>query len=346
MKKITLLLAIVAMTFTTTVNAQNYGMKSTGTFGDGFFSNDIQSLLSNQTAFTIEFWYQIETFTPNTYIFKLEDSNTNRIGLLTAPSDSGVVYVRIGDGTNHGQQPFWTANDSKYPGGAFNASVGHRLTATEGEWNHVAITFDAGTVKLYIDGLELVGQGITGSFPATTGDYSGVQFQMGWTTGANIDEVRITKGTALSTIDIANSATPANFDAYFDFNANERPTGAAAGNTATANTGSDATVKGFINKQGTTSEVTDNATLSSKSYDKISALKMYPNPATDQVNIRLGKDISGKVFVRNISGKLILEQAVNNKNEVNINTSNLAKGVYMIIFEGERTKQVNKLIVQ
>lgn len=348
MKKMTLLFAIAAFTFSTGINAQNYGMKATGTFGDGFYSNDIQSLLSSQSAFTIEFWYQIETYTANTWIFKMEDSgNTNnRIGLFTAPSDSGVVYVRLGDGTNHGQQPFWTANDSKYPGGAFNASVGHRLTATEGLWNHVALTFNAGVVKLYIDGLLLTGQAITGSYPTTTGNYSGVQFQMNWTTDANIDELRITKGTALSAIDIAKSNNPTNFDAYFDFNANERPTGAAASSIATANIGSDATVKGFINNMGTTYQVTDNTTLGAKNFDKANTLQVYPNPATDYVTVQLPNNTSGKVSIYSITGKLLIQKTVNVQKEFRLNTNTLTKGVYMLSFENETTKKVSKLIVR
>lgn len=345
MKKITLLFAIVAMTLTTT-NAQNYGMKSTGTFGDGFFSNEIQSLLSTQSAFTIEFWYQIETFTPNTWIFRLEDSATNRIGLLTAPADSGVVYVRIGDGTNHGQQPFWTAADAKYPGGEPRASTEHKLTAVEGKWNHVALTFDAGTVKLYIDGLELIGQGITGAYPTTTGDYSGKQFQIGWTTGANIDELRITKGVALSAIDIAKSTMPTNFDAYFDFNANERPTGAEASNSGIANIGSDATVLGQINNFGSTYQVLDNETLAAKNFDKLSRLQIYPNPASDYVNIQFPTNTNGKVSVYNITGKLLLQQVVSSKNKVRVNTNTLSKGLYLLTFENENIKKVSKLIVR
>tara|TARA_R110001592_G_scaffold163037_1_gene396737 strand:+ start:12241 stop:13230 length:990 start_codon:yes stop_codon:yes gene_type:complete len=329
MKKITLLFAVFLMAFTTTVNAQNYGLKTTGTFGDGFSSNEIEQLLSSQTAFTIEFWYKIETFKANAWIFQLEASSTNRIGLLTPGADSGGIYVRIGDGTNHGQQPFWNTDVKKSEG-----------------WNHIALTFDAGTVKLYVNGLERTGGGISGAYPATTGDLSGKQFQIGWTTEAVIDELRITKGTALATINTAKSATPANFDTYFDFNTNERPTGAAASNTATVNIGSDATVLGQINNFGTTFEVTDNATLSTKSYNKISALKMYPNPATNQVSIQLNDGTSGKVSVYNITGKLIVEETITNQKEANINTSNFAKGVYMVIFESKTAKQVNKLIVK
>lgn len=329
MKKITLFFAIVALAFTATTNAQNYGMKSTGNPGDGFSSDQIGTLLSSQTAFTIEFWYQIETFTPNTWIFKVQVSGTNRIGLLTPGADNGGVYVRIGDGTNHGQQPFWNTD----------------LKAGNG-WNHVALTFDAGAVKLYINGLERSGGGITGTYPTSTGDLSTEQFQMAWTTGANIDELRITKGTALSSIDMTRSSTPANFDAYFDFNANERPTGAAASNSATANIGSDVTVLGQINNFGETYQVLDNATLKVKSFDKVGSLQIYPNPAKDHVNIQLPNYTSGKVSIYNITGRLLLEKTITDQNEVRVNTSTLAKGMYMLTFENKTIKKAAKLIVR
>ena len=329
MKKITLLFALAAFILTSTISAQNYGLKTTGEAGSGFSSDQIGGLLSNQTAFTIEFWYQIETFAANTWIFKVEGSANNRIGLLTPGADNGGVYVRIGDGTNHGQQPFWNT-DLKVDNG----------------WNHVALTYDAGAVKLYINGLERNGGGITGAYPTNIADLSAAQFQIGWTTGANIDELRITKGTALSAIDIAKSSNPTSFDAYFDFNGNERPTGADGTNTAIPNTGSDATVLGQINNFATTYEVLDNATLSVKGRDQVSGLQIYPNPASDHVNIQLPAHTSAKVSVYNITGKLLIQHAIAGQNEVRIDTNTLAKGMYMLSFENDATKIVNKLIVR
>lgn len=327
MKKITLLFAILALT--STVNAQNYGMRATGEWAQGFYSDDIQSLLSTQSAFTIEFWYQIEVFKPNTWIFYLEDSATNRIGLLTDWQDSGIVFVRIGDGTSHGQQMFST----------------NELTANW-DWNHVALTFNAGVVKLYINGLEVTGGGIAGAYPYTTGDYSGIQFRTGWTTDANIDELRITKGVALSSIDIAKSSSPGNFDAYFDFNANERPVGASGTNSETANIGSDATVKGYVNGLAETYEVFDNSSLKVKGFDKVNPLPVFPNPTSDHVNIQLPSYTSGKVFIYSITGKLLLEKMVTDQNEVRVNTSFLSKGIYMLSFENETIKKVSKLIIK
>lgn len=329
MKKITLLFAIIAFTITSNSNAQNYGMKSTGTFGDGFSSSQIGALLSSQSAFTIEFWYKIDTFVANTWIFKMEASATNRIGLLTAASDNGTVFSRIGNGTTHGQQPFGSTN----------------LTAAGG-WNHVALTFNNGTVKLYINGTEKTGGVMTGDYPASVGDLSATTFQMAWSTTAIIDEVRITKGIALTTINTAKSSTPTSFDAYFDFNANERPTGAAASNTATANKGSNAAILGQINNFGKTTQILDNPTLKIRSFDKANNLQIYPNPASDQVNISLPSISNGKLSFYDISGKLILQKIVVDQNEVNINTSNLTIGIYNVIFENETTKKVSKLLIR
>lgn len=329
MKKITLFLTIITALATLNSNAQNYGMKSTGTFGDGFSSSQIGALLSSQSAFTIEFWYKIDSFVANTWIFRMEVSPTNRIGLLTAGSDNGTVFARVGNGTTHGQQPFLNTG----------------LTAGT-VWNHVALTFNAGTVKLYINGILKTGGVITGAYPGSTGDLSATPFQMAWSTAANIDEVRITKGTALSTINTAKSSTPANFDAYFDFNANERPIGAATSNTVTANIGSNATVLGQINNFGTTTQNSDNPTLRVRSFDKTNNLQIYPNPASDQVNILLPSNSSGKVSIYDVSGKLILQKIVADQNEVNINTSNLTTGIYTVSFENQTIKKVSKLVIR
>lgn len=329
MKKITLFFALAAFVLTTGLNAQNYGLKTTGEPGDGFSSNEIGALLSNQTAFTIEFWYQVETFGANTWIFKVEDSGKNRIGLLTPGADNGGIYIRIGDGSIHGQQPFWNT-DSK-------AGTG---------WNHVALTFDSGIAKLYINGIERNGGAITGTYPSSTGDLTDAQFQIGWTTGANIDELRITKGTALSAIDIAKSSNPENFDAYFNFDDNVRPVGEAGTNSAVANIGSDATVRGQINNMGSTYEVTDNATLSTKSFEVVGNLQVYPNPAKDYVNMRWVNSTTGSVAIYNITGKLLIQQDILNQNEARIDTSTLAQGVYMLSVENETHKTVSKLIVR
>lgn len=329
MKKTTLFLVISIFALASSSKAQNYGMKSTGTFGDGFSSSQIGVLLSSQSAYTIEFWYKIDTFVPNTWIFRMEASATNRIGLLTAGSDNGSVFARIGNGTTHGQQPFGNT----------------ALTAGSG-WNHVALTFNNGAVKLYINGTEKTGGTITGTYPASTGDLSAAPFQIGWSTAAHIDELRITKGIALSTINTAKSSTPTNFDAYFDFNANERPTGAATSNTETANIGSNATVLGQINNFAITSSIVDNLTLKTSSFNKENNLQIYPNPASAQVNISLPSNSSGKLSIYDISGKLILQKTVLDQNELNVNTSNLSKGIYTVSFENETIKNGSKLIIR
>lgn len=330
MKKITLLFALAALFLTTGLNAQNYGMKTTGEPGDGFSSNEIGALLSNQTAFTIEFWYQVEVFKDNTWIFKVEASEKNRIGLLTAGADNGAIYVRIADGTNHGQQAFWNTG-----------------TTVGAGWNHVALTFDSGIHKLYINGVErTTGAGIGGTYPTSTGDLSDAQFQIGWTTGANVDELRITKGTALSAIDIAKSSHPENFDAYFDFDDNVRPVGEEGTNSAVANKGSDTTVKGQINNMGSTYEVTDNATLSIKAFDIVNNLQVYPNPTKDYVNIRWTNSTTAHVAIYNVTGKLLIQKDVVNQNDTHIDISTLAQGIYMLSVENDSHKTVSKLIVR
>lgn len=330
MKKITLLVALATFTLTASLQAKNYGLKTTGAPGNGFSSNEIGNLLSNQSAFTIEFWYEVEVFGANTWIFKVEQSEKNRIGLLTAGADNGAIYVRIGDGTNHGQQAVWNNG-----------------TTVGGGWNHIALTFDSGVYKLYVNGVErTTGAGVQGTYPASTGDLSEAQFQIGWTTGANIDELRVLQGVALSEIDILKASDPSTFDAYFDFDENDRPVGEEDTHTAVANLGSDTSVKGQINNLGITYEVTDNETLSTKIVGTQNVFQLYPNPSQGSVNIQFATATTGKVTIYNTTGKLLLEKIVNNQNEVRLDTGILAQGIYMLSVENGSQKTVSKLVVK
>ena len=222
----------------------NYFYLNTGAgFTDGFYSNEIDNLLSNESAFTIEFEYQIVTFAPNKYIFQLEASPSNRIGILNNASDTGDVYLRLGDGTTHNQQRFRTAVDSNYASGS---SAGHHLTAVDGNWHHIALTFDTGVVKFYVDGLEVTGDGGANVYPTSLGNLSGATFRLGWFGNVNLDEIRVKKGVALIPNPVPQTNT--DFDVYFNFSGNEKPTFTDSNDSAvaTANTGSDSSVTGFI----------------------------------------------------------------------------------------------------
>jgi hypothetical protein len=60
---------------------------------------------------------------------------------------------------------------------------------------------------------------------------------------------------------------------------------------------------------------------------------IYPNPAKDELMVSIFDDAMGDVAVYNIYGsKLISQKAINNS--LKINVSGLAKGVYLIKYNG------------
>lgn len=62
-------------------------------------------------------------------------------------------------------------------------------------------------------------------------------------------------------------------------------------------------------------------------YTEPSAFIVYPNPATDRVNIKANSSIS-KVMVYNHQGQIVVEQSANAK-ILNLNTSQLEAGIYL-----------------
>ena len=68
---------------------------------------------------------------------------------------------------------------------------------------------------------------------------------------------------------------------------------------------------------------------------------IYPNPATDNIYI---SNLTGATLLKiyDITGKLVLEASVSDKEYINIST--LAKGIYQIKFEGKDWSKTRKLI--
>ena len=68
-----------------------------------------------------------------------------------------------------------------------------------------------------------------------------------------------------------------------------------------------------------------------KPADSDTKVKVYPNPATDNIKIETSSDIpDGAAIIYNLNGQKIIEQQFNNSN-TSINTANLATGVYMVV---------------
>ena len=81
------------------------------------------------------------------------------------------------------------------------------------------------------------------------------------------------------------------------------------------------------------------------SRQETSELNIYPNPATDFVNIEVPANVSGTIVIRDISGKIIhKENSVKGVNTINVEGFN--SGVYTIsIIENERAIREAKLMI-
>jgi len=90
------------------------------------------------------------------------------------------------------------------------------------------------------------------------------------------------------------------------------------------------------------------AALSDLSYKiKNTSFKMYPNPTTKHVFIDLPDATVYEITLTNISGK-VLKQLETNKDEtiIDMNLSDLPKGMYMVELKNEFSQSIQKLIVE
>jgi len=73
-------------------------------------------------------------------------------------------------------------------------------------------------------------------------------------------------------------------------------------------------------------------------------IMMYPNPATDQLNIK-AEEVISSVSIYDISGSLVLSEKCNNQN-ISISISQMASGIYIINIETKNNISRKKLIIR
>ena len=83
--------------------------------------------------------------------------------------------------------------------------------------------------------------------------------------------------------------------------------------------------------------------LSRNSFDAISGLKIYPNPAKNLLNITSDSFEAKTVAIYNVLGKVVLSANVTN---APVNVANLAKGVYVVKVTEEGKTATRKLVIE
>ncbi|MDQ0064800.1 M28 family peptidase [Chryseobacterium lathyri] len=77
--------------------------------------------------------------------------------------------------------------------------------------------------------------------------------------------------------------------------------------------------------------------------NSLEAIRIYPNPARDVLNIELSEGHTNfKVEISDMNGRLIL----NAENEKKINTSNLTNGMYMVTVKSDQNSITKKIIIE
>ena len=74
-------------------------------------------------------------------------------------------------------------------------------------------------------------------------------------------------------------------------------------------------------------------------------VNVYPNPATNQLNISTtGKDLIKEIKIYNSIGQLAFDTEYTNTTEYNLNISDYTQGIYFIEVYSDKTKYVKKFI--
>lgn len=80
---------------------------------------------------------------------------------------------------------------------------------------------------------------------------------------------------------------------------------------------------------------------------KSEAMRIFPNPASESVNVHLTNIVksSGTIRIYNVFGHLLITMPVNGMNDINLNVSQLNSGVYMVEYSDGTSKYSQKLVI-
>jgi Secretion system C-terminal sorting domain len=77
-------------------------------------------------------------------------------------------------------------------------------------------------------------------------------------------------------------------------------------------------------------------------------IQIYPNPIrnSNMLNVKFALNMSAKINVYSLNGKLVLRDQLNNSKFKDINISNLSNGIYLLRLETDNSSITKKFIVQ
>jgi hypothetical protein len=217
---------------------------------------------------------------------------------------------------------------------------------TLNQWTHFFLVYNGSTLKLYANGTEVGSVAASGSVPSSnsgTFKIGYIPFQTyNWYHDGYVDETSLwNKALSQSEIttiinndgEIPNPQAETNLKAYYKFNQGT-PYGSNAGLTTLNDEMSNA--NGTLINFALTGNVSNwgGATLSATSFTK-NKISVYPTLAADIINFSSEDNISN-IQIIDLSGRVVITEDFENKNEISINVSQLNQGVYMAIINNNQ----------
>ena len=98
--------------------------------------------------------------------------------------------------------------------------------------------------------------------------------------------------------------------------------------------------------RGVFSGMFTNTTLSSLDFSQSNNIKMYPNPATDLVNISITNYVGDlKVDLFDINGRLVKTKSVDFSGNYSLDLNGLTTGVYIVKLSGSELNYSEKIVI-
>jgi Secretion system C-terminal sorting domain len=92
----------------------------------------------------------------------------------------------------------------------------------------------------------------------------------------------------------------------------------------------------------------NNGTLPINDFEFLKAtFRVYPNPLKkdNQLNLKFGSNITAKIYIYDVTGKLAISDKIENANKKQINTSSITNGVYFLKLVTDNTTITKKVII-
>ena len=92
----------------------------------------------------------------------------------------------------------------------------------------------------------------------------------------------------------------------------------------------------------------NNTVLPVEEYEFLNAtFKVYPNPLTkdSQLNVKFATNITAKIYIYDVTGKLAVTDEIDNVNSKRINTSTLTNGIYFLRLVTDNVTITKKVII-